>query len=897
MFGNKHDDSTDGLLPYRADFFHLVFALASMYIAMLFSNWQNPPRPQKDGRRRCVWGRAGSKIFVPIEMGSNNSCGLQLCCKDGDEPRKGVHEQQSASGHPPLKDRQSQGGSGQQGVKQPGNGECSSLPLPDAIVVSIFSRLDTRDLARAQAVCKQFRTLGALDAWANKQWRQRYTQRWQVVEACPTTPWATLFGAKMQQLRSWGGRYQQDHLHGHRCAVRAVKLLPSHNLLATGSLDKTVRLWDLQAGRPLAVSRPHGGTVRCLALDSFALASGCSDHIVRVWSSCLTPPASCASRRTLPHRATSCSSSSAKASGCSTDSPVAVTPSDVTSSDEDDSGPYRPIQPPGDLDEAGATTPGRQRLLFDVASAPVHCLTGHRGPVSALCLTPEALYSGSWDYTVRVWSREEGENGPGFQCVNVLGYDDWVGSVTARGGHLLVSAGVEVLVHDLGTGQVLRKFQNLHEGHVNCLEGSHSGRMLFTGSGDGLVLAHDLRMRDPTSVLWHFNAGVHSLALEDPWLACSAADGGVVLLNTEAALGRMPGGSQYRAGCRSSSRGPAAAWTPGSGAGGRGAGGRHSLGANCRQLAAAGGPAYSVDLVEQWLAAGSECTTVRVWDFTGAAEAAERAAIARAMRHSSKARRQASQMQRQQQQQQATTQAHYPTPRLPAAPQALRSDGHRQSLPLAQQQQGGGLAAMDPQLQHHLLPPPHRHHQLSSSPPLQSHPSTAVWAAQLSRHSLDSQGPRHSSKQAQYLPAHNPTRSAPAQPRQAWAMRVGGKHPSPAGFHITQPAHFLQPPQPAPPGRQSQAAAPGPPQPTPRPSLPSSQPPQPPTPAPSPLAPPQLPQHPASLPTPGAATTLLQTVSASNAMDKFKYRQVPRARNAKQRRQQRQQLEQQVQDC
>ncbi|KAJ9518263.1 hypothetical protein QJQ45_010258 [Haematococcus lacustris] len=781
----------------------------------------------------------------------------------------------------------------------------------------------------------------------------------------------------MQQLRSWGGRYQQDHLHGHRCAVRAVKLLPSHNLLATGSLDKTVRLWDLQAGRPLAVSRPHGGTVRCLALDSFALASGCSDHIVRVWSSCLTPPASCASRRTLPHRATSCNSSSAKASGCSTDSPVAVTPSDVTSSDEDDSGSHRPMQPPGDLDEAGATTPSRQRQLFDVASAPAHCLTGHRGPVSALCLTPEALYSGSWDYTVRVWSREEGENGPGFQCVNVLGYDDWVGSVTARGGHLLVSAGVEVLVHDLGTGQVLRKFQNLHEGHVNCLEGSHSGRMLFTGSGDGLVLAHDLRMRDPTSVLWHFNAGVHSLALEDPWLACSAADGGVVLLNTEAALGRMPGGSQYRAGCRSSSRGPAAAWTPGSGAGGRGAGGRHSLGANCRQLAAAGGPAYSVDLVEQWLAAGSECTTVRVWDFTGAAEAAERAAIARAMRHSSKARRQASQMQRQQQQrqqqqqeeevveqeeedeeeeeeevalgmvelkldasavsvsqharlgtsgpassrsvernpmpqpstgrdgvlcaqlhlreapgpvgaaaailsrphptpaglpqgigsgaaivsgreeraapegqhwgardhyghatahrphwgqllgtppprpppppprqqQQATSQAHYPTPWLPAAPQALRSDGHRQSLPLAQQQRGGGLAAMDPQLQHHLLPPPHRHHQLSSSPPLQSHPSTAVWAAQLSRHSLDSQGPRHSSRQAQYLPAHNPTRSAPAQPRQAWAM---------------------------------------------------------------------------------------QAVSASKvqpAVDKFKYRQVPRARNAKQRRQQRQQLEQQVQDC
>ncbi|GFH25331.1 WD_REPEATS_REGION domain-containing protein, partial [Haematococcus lacustris] len=143
---------------------------------------------------------------------------------------------------------------------------------------------------------------------------------------------------------------------------------------------------------------------------------------------------------------------------------------------------------------------------------------------------------GSWDNTVRVWSREEGENGPGFECVNVLRYDGRVGSVTARGGHLLVSAGVEVLVHDLGTGQVLRKFQNLHTGHVNCLEGSHSGHMLFTGSRDGLLLAHDLRMRDPTSTLWHFKASVHSLALEDPWLACSTGDGGVVLLNTEVAL-------------------------------------------------------------------------------------------------------------------------------------------------------------------------------------------------------------------------------------------------------------------------------------------------------------------------------------------------------------------------
>ncbi len=46
-----------------------------------------------------------------------------------------------------------------------------------------------------------------------------------------------------------------------------------------------------------------------------------------------------------------------------------------------------------------------------------------------------------------------------------------------------------------------------HDGQVTSLEGTESGRLLFTGSEDGMVLAHDLRMHDPTRVLWHHKAG------------------------------------------------------------------------------------------------------------------------------------------------------------------------------------------------------------------------------------------------------------------------------------------------------------------------------------------------------------------------------------------------------
>jgi WD40 repeat protein len=45
-------------------------------------------------------------------------------------------------------------------------------------------------------------------------------------------------------------------------------------LPAAGSLDRTIRLWDLTYGMPLSISRPHGGTVRAVALDHTLIASG-----------------------------------------------------------------------------------------------------------------------------------------------------------------------------------------------------------------------------------------------------------------------------------------------------------------------------------------------------------------------------------------------------------------------------------------------------------------------------------------------------------------------------------------------------------------------------------------------------------------------------------------------
>lgn len=71
------------------------------------------------------------------------------------------------------------------------------------------------------------------------------------------------------------------------------------------------------------------------------------------------------------------------------------------------------------------------------------------------------LFSGGWDYAVRIWARH------GLACAGTLAFDDWVWCVAPRGDNLLVSAGVKVHVHDLGTGRQLRRYENPHGVNVS----------------------------------------------------------------------------------------------------------------------------------------------------------------------------------------------------------------------------------------------------------------------------------------------------------------------------------------------------------------------------------------------------------------------------------------------
>lgn len=102
-------------------------------------------------------------------------------------------------------------------------------------------------------------------------------------------PWKTVYSERCKVEQNWRhGRYSVKVLRGHTDGVMCLQA--SDNMLATGSYDSTIRIWDLETFEPIKVLTGHTRGVTALQFDSGKLISASMDGTLRIWNYRLQQP-------------------------------------------------------------------------------------------------------------------------------------------------------------------------------------------------------------------------------------------------------------------------------------------------------------------------------------------------------------------------------------------------------------------------------------------------------------------------------------------------------------------------------------------------------------------------------------------------------------------------------
>lgn len=263
-------------------------------------------------------------------------------------------------------------------------------------------------------------------------------------------------GSYDRTLRLWNIRDNQsfgtlsNHL-GSISGINAIAVHPNGNTFAIACIDKTVKLWNFRSGEPIRTLEGHTGQVYSVAYspNGKTLASASADQTVKIWN----------------WR----NGDLLKTLAGHQDKVVSIA--------------FHP-----DGKRIASASSDKTIKIWDVSTnRELLSITGHKSPVNAIAFSPDGKFivSGSQDQTVKVWDASTGKILQTF-----TGHKDSVLAVAVnRDGSAIASGGVDktIRIWNVKTGETTQILSE-HTAPVLSLSFSPKDATLVSGSADRSVM-------------------------------------------------------------------------------------------------------------------------------------------------------------------------------------------------------------------------------------------------------------------------------------------------------------------------------------------------------------------------------------------------------------------------
>lgn len=284
-------------------------------------------------------------------------------------------------------------------------------------------------------------------------------------------------------------------LHGHAKDVLCVAMSADGRRIASGALDRLVRIWDVSSGECLAALEGHDREVKSVAFapDGKRFASAAGDWLILVWDA---SSFECLQIVESREGAVNCVVFSG------------------------------PGQVWGGL-ESGTV------CLWDIESGKcLHSFAAHEKAIQSIAVAHGMVASGATDTEVCLWDIAQNTRRHTFK-----GHERIVTSVAFNpDGSLLASASKDATVRlwDTRSGSCVEVLSG-HKELVSAVAFSPDGGRVIAAAEDGSVSIWDLRRREISTVLRKNDWRVTGIALsaDGRLLSCSARDGSVSLWDLE----------------------------------------------------------------------------------------------------------------------------------------------------------------------------------------------------------------------------------------------------------------------------------------------------------------------------------------------------------------------------